>query len=364
MITIVYGTRPELIKLYPIILELKKKKLKHKIIFSGQHTILVNKIIKKLKINNDFNLKILKKNQELNISISKVIVKLNNILIKLKPSAILVQGDTLTAYATSIAAFNLKIKISHVEAGLRTGNIYSPFPEEMYRITISRLAHIHFCPTENNKRNLINEGINKNIHITGNTVVDSVRIIGKSLNKELYKSFFSKKYKINFDKNIILFTCHRRENYGKVYVNICSAIKKISQLKNVIIIYPLHLNPNFFHKAKQYLGSINNVHLVPNQNYSELLFLIKSSKLIITDSGGIQEEAPSFKKKLLIIRNYTERTESLHKDIVELVGTDCKKIYSRCKFFLNNKTKQNYKNPYGNGNSAKKIVKIIKDNYY
>lgn len=364
MIVIVYGTRPELIKLYPIILELKKKKLKHKIIFSGQHTNLVDNIIKKLKIKNDFNLKILKKNQDLNVSISKVIVKLNNILIKLNPSAILVQGDTLTAYATSITAFNLKIKISHVEAGLRTGNIYSPFPEEMYRITISRLAHTHFCPTKNNKINLINEGINKNIYITGNTVVDSLKIISKSLKKDFYKSFFANKYKINFNKNLILFTCHRRENYGKVYVNICSAIKKISKLKNVIIIYPLHSNPNFFNKAKQYLGSINNVHLVPNQNYSELLFLLKSSKLIITDSGGIQEEAPSFKKKLLIIRNYTERKESLHKNIVEIVGTDTEKIYSRCKFFLNNKMSVNYKNPYGNGNSSKKIVKIIEDNYY
>lgn len=364
MIVLVYGTRPELIKLYPIILQLKKNNLSHKIIFSGQHKELVNDIIRKLKIKNDFCLNIFKKNQDLNISISKIISNLNALFLNLSPKAIVVQGDTLTAYAAAIAAFNLKIKIAHVEAGLRTGNINSPFPEEMFRVIISKLAYLHFCPTINSKKNILKEGIKRNYFLTGNTVVDSLKIISKSINLNLLKKYFSNIYKIDFSKKIILFTCHRRENYGTEFESICLSIKKISELNDINIVYPLHLNPNFYNKAKKYLGSLKNVCLIPNQNYAELLFLIMISELVITDSGGIQEEAPSFQKKILIIREHTERTEGLKKNAVELVGTNTHKIFNRCKSFLKDKSKISYKNPYGDGRSASRIIKILKENFF
>ena len=238
MIAIIYGTRPELIKLFPIIVALKKSNIPHSVINTGQHRELVDDIIKRLKIKNDFDLKIFKKKQSLNSSISKILFKLSQLFLSLKPDLIIVQGDTLSTYASTIAAFNSKIKIAHVEAGLRTGNFNSPFPEEMYRTIVSRLADFHFCPTKLNLNNLKKEGINQNIFITGNTVVDAVHLISKSLNKAKLKNLFMKKYYLNFNKKIILFTCHRRENYGSVYINICKAIKNLSKNKNLQIVYP------------------------------------------------------------------------------------------------------------------------------
>ena len=359
MIAIIYGTRPELIKLFPIIKELKKSNIAHRIINTGQHTELVDNIITSLKIKNDFDLKIFKKKQSLNISISKILMKLSKLFLSLKPELIIIQGDTLSTYAAAITAFNLKIKIAHVEAGLRTGNFQSPFPEEMYRTIVSKLSDFHFCPTKLNLTNLKKEGINKNLFITGNTVVDAVKLISKSMNKDKIKTFFTTKHFINFNKKIILFTCHRRENYGNVYLNICKAIKELSKDKRIQIIYPLHLNPNFYKLAQDNLSMIDNVFLIPHQNYHELLFLIDASSLIITDSGGIQEEAPSFNKKLLIIRNTTERPEGLKKNIIELVGTNKKKIVSRAISFLNDQKSKKYVNPYGDGKSSKKIIKIL-----
>jgi len=359
MIAIIYGTRPELIKLFPIIIALKKSKIPHSVINTGQHRELVEDIIKRLKIKNDFDLKIFKKKQSLNLSISKILFKLSQLFLSLKPDLIIVQGDTLSTYASTIAAFNSKIKIAHVEAGLRTGNFNSPFPEEMYRTIVSRLADFHFCPTKLNLNNLKKEGINQNIFITGNTVVDAVHLISKSLNKVRLKNFFMKKYNLNFNKKIILFTCHRRENYGSVYINICKAIKDLSKNKNLQIVYPLHLNPNFYKLAQDNLSKIDNIFLIPHQNYHELLFLIKTSSLIITDSGGIQEEAPSFNKKMLVIRNTTERPEALKKNVIELVGTNANKIVSRAINFLNNQKSIKYINPYGDGKSAKRIIKAL-----
>ena len=364
MIAIVYGTRPELIKIYPILLQLKKKLIPFRLIFSGQHNELVSEIIRELKIKNDYQLNIFKKNQHLNASISKILINLNNILREIKPSSLMIQGDTLTSYASAIVAFNLKIKILHIEAGLRTGNFDSPFPEEMYRVVISRLTHIHFCPTKKNSQNLRNEGINKNIYITGNTVVDSLGIIKKSLNSSYFKNYFEKLYKLNFSKRLILFTCHRRENYGQVFNEISDAIKKISEFNDINIVYPLHLNPKFYNQAKKNLGHLKGVFLIPNQNYNALLYLMSKSDLIITDSGGIQEEAPSFKKKVLVIRNHTERTEGLRKGIVELIGTKSKDIILKSELFLKNKNKILIKNPYGDGKSAKRIVNIIKEKLY
>lgn len=299
------------------------------------------------------------KKPSLNLSSSKIIKLLEQLISKNKQTYdfLIVQGDTLSAFCAAYVAFNRGIKICHLEAGLRSHNINSPFPEEMYRRLISKLTTLHFCPTKSNYLNLKKEGINKNLKIIGNSIVDSLNLLNSEIINKEQKFNLSYKKKYGFDvlnSEYILFTCHRRDNYNDKFDEICASIKYIAKNHKIKIIYPLHLNPNFLEKAQKNLGNLDNVILINNQKYLQMLFLIKNSLFIVSDSGGIQEEAPSFNKFVLVIRDYTERMESIKLGYSKLVKINKNKIVTAIKNLINTK---NYlikvkKNPYGNGNTA------------
>lgn len=368
-ILISLGTRPEFIKLFPLIKLFSRKKII--IVNSAQHKSLLNKLIKEAKIKFDYNLNVLKKEDSLSGLFSSVLKKFNLVLKKTKPKMVIVQGDTATAAACALASFHNQIPVSHVEAGLRTYNIYRPFPEEIYRQIISRIAKMNFAPTYLNKKNLLSENIKYKIFVTGNTVYDSLKYFIKKINYNKINTNFKKKYKIDFsnDKVKILFTCHRRENYGKNFKNICHAIRKIcKKYGNIEIIYPLHHNPNFYEKAIQNFKKNKQVILVPPQEYKNTIFLIKNSRLIISDSGGIQEEAVFFKKYVIVIREETERVEGVLKGYSVISKISSKAIQEKVdNFFKKEKKITNRmnisKNPYLNhGSPSYKIFKIISKN--
>lgn len=362
----VFGTRPELIKIYPLYKYFLKKKTSITLINTGQHKELLQNTIEQLGVQVDFDLSILTKNSSLNFNTSEIVKKLNQLFIdnKFDFNYIVVQGDTLSAFCAAYVGFNFKISICHLEAGLRTNNFYSPFPEEMYRRLISKLSTFHFCPTSNSTNNLKKEGIFKNIFTTGNSIVDAIKLINPIINKQKQKLslYFKKKYNIDVIKEkYILFTCHRRDNYGKKFTEICSSINYLANNFKFKIVYPLHLNPEFLEKAKENLGNNSNIKLIENQSYIHMLFLIKNSCFIISDSGGIQEEAPSFKKYVLVIRDYTERMESVKLGYSKLVKVNEKELKSEIFKTITNKKyliKVN-QNPYGNGKTSEKVFKIL-----
>lgn len=363
-ILITVGTRPEFIKLFPLIKLFNRNKII--LVNTSQHKSLLNKLIKEAKIKFDYNLNVIKKNS-LSHLFSSILVKFNKVL-KKKPKMVIVQGDTATAAACALASFHNKIPVSHIEAGLRTYNIYKPFPEEIYRQIISRIASINFAPTYLNKKNLLSENIKNRIFVTGNTVFDSILFFLKKRNYNKLNKYFKKKYKIDFlnNKIKILFTCHRRENYGLNFSNICDAINNICKnYKNIEIIYPLHPNPNFFFKAIKNFKKNKQVKLIPPQEYINSLFLIENSRLIISDSGGIQEEAVFFKKYVIVIREETERVEGIQKGFAITSKISSRDIQRKVNnFFKKEKeiTKRINlsKNPYLiDGSPSYKIFKII-----
>lgn len=300
------------------------------------------------------------KKSSLNLSSSKIIKRLDQLILQQKNiyDFLIVQGDTLTAFCAAYVAFNRGIKVCHLEAGLRSHNINSPFPEEMYRRLISKLTTLHLCPTKSNYLNLKKEGINNNLKIIGNSVVDSLNLFKTEIEKQelKYNNFFKKRYEFDaLKEKYILFTCHRRDNYGERFEEICSSIKYVAKNFNIKIVYPLHLNPNFYKRAKKNLKNLNNVILIDNQKYLQMLFLIKNSLFIVSDSGGIQEEAPSFNKFVIVIRDYTERMESIKLGYSKLVEINSKNIISSISKLIENKDYliKVKKNPYGDGNTAK-----------
>ena len=381
-ILIVFGTRPEAIKMLPLIIEFKKYPdlFDLKICSTGQHKDLLFDVLNTFKIKPDINFNIMSKNQNLSDITEKLLKKFNELYKSYKPDYVLVHGDTTTSFASSLASFYNKIKICHVEAGLRTNNKLDPWPEEMNRQLNSKLADIHFAPTQLNKKNLISENIDKkNIIVTGNTIIDCLKISQKillknpSLNKILldrlkidqqhFENWKTKKRKLFF------LTIHRRENFGENLDNILETIKEILENNaNLDVIFPVHPNPNIKMKVESFFNNLklSNLYLTTNLSYLEMIAIYNSSTLILTDSGGIQEEAPYFNIPVLVLRETTERIEALENGKIELVGTNKKNVLKKINLILNDTGyKQNFlkmKNPYGNGNSSKKIVNFLKNN--
>lgn len=356
----IFGTRPEAIKLAPVIKELNKdlSNFNVKVCITSQHRSMLDEVLKVFEIKPDYDLNLMKNNQSLSYITSQVLVGIEKVLIIEGPDLLLVQGDTSTAMAASIAAFYLKVKIGHVEAGLRTSNKFSPFPEEINRRMISIIADLHFAPTENAKNNLLKEGVNdNNIFVTGNTIIDALFWITN-------KNKGNIKFKFNKKSRIILVTAHRRENFGKGLENICQALKRIAQLKDdVEIVYPVHLNPNVNNMVRRILSGIKRIHLIEPLDYESFSQLINQSYLILSDSGGIQEEAPSLGKPVLVLRNTTERPEAIETGTAKLVGTNIDRIVNETQRLLNDKNAykkmSSIKNPFGDGKSSAKIKNII-----
>ncbi len=372
-IMIVCGTRPEAIKLAPLYLSLKKNHKKVKTLFcaTGQHQEMLEQVLKFFKIKPDYNLKVMKKKQSLS-DLSKLIMsKLEKVLIITKPDLIIVHGDTITTFIASLSAFYMKIKVAHVEAGLRTNNIYSPYPEELSRQLVSKIAEFHFAPTKMSRLNLLRENIEpKKIFVTGNTVIDALKMTNNIINsKKSVKNKIETNLKKTIGANIlkekyILVTAHRRENFGEGIINICKSIEKLSSLhESIKFIFPVHLNPNIAIDVNKILKNKKNIHLIEPLNYLSFVFLIKNCYLVLTDSGGIQEEAPSFNKPVLVMRDVSERPEGINAGTIKIIGSNQKNIVRNVSRLINNKKEYNKmsksKNPYGDGKASIRICKHL-----
>jgi len=370
-ILFIFGTRPEAIKMVPIIKQLQhSSKLNFEVCITAQHREMLDQVLELFDIKADYDLNIMKPNQDLFDITSNILLKLKKVLLKSKPDVVLVHGDTTTTLSASLASFYLRIPVGHVEAGLRTYNLASPFPEEANRQLTSRLASFHFAPTPSSYENLVKENINtSNIFITGNTVIDTLLIVNtkiknsQKLQKKLHQQIQKNGYLIQ-EKKIILVTGHRRENFGEGFKHICLALKTLA-LNNpdIDIVYPLHLNPNVKDIVHQYLDNIKNIYLISPQDYEPFVYLMSRAYLILTDSGGIQEEAPSLGKPILVMRDTTERPEALDAGTVKLVGTDKKLIISATQELLDDvqlyNTMAHTQNPYGNGDASIKIIDAL-----
>ena len=368
-ILILIGTRPEAIKLIPVYLELKKQKWTNvKLCTTSQHKEMLQQVLNLFNITPEVDLNIMKHNQSLFSLSADILLKLEQVFNKIKPDLVMVQGDTTTSAFGAIAAFYLKIPLAHVEAGLRTYNKYSPWPEEFNRKVISLISDIHFAPTIHAKNNLIAEKIpKKNIFVTGNTIVDAINIITKRIkhNKQLYTQLKENFAFIDNNTTYILITAHRRENFGTNIKNICLAIKKLANsIPNVEFIYPVHPNPNIKKPVYEILSNHPRIHLLKPLDYISFLYLLDKCYLVLSDSGGLQEETPSFNKPLLILRDTTERPEAIKAGTANLIGTKIDDIYNNVLRLLNNKTAykkmQKNKNPFGDGKSTIRICNIIK----
>jgi UDP-N-acetylglucosamine 2-epimerase (non-hydrolysing) len=371
IIMLVFGTRPEAIKLAPIIIGLRDHpEIKTIVCVTGQHRSMLDQVLDNFNITPDIDLELMKENQSLSELTGKVINKLTTVFQEYRPDLIIVQGDTTTVFGAALAAFYVKIPVAHVEAGLRTGDLSSPWPEEGNRLLTTRLSSLHFAPTKWAARNLLKESVSKeNIYITGNTVIDALFY---TLNKEKHtRRVLEPKLKEIFDlpseNKIVLITGHRRENFGLGFENICNAIKELSlNFPDVHFVYPVHLNPMVQEVVERLLGNkINsNVHLLEPLKYNDFILLMNRSYIILTDSGGIQEEAPSLGKPVLVMRDKTERPEAISGGISKLVGTKINKIVSETSTLINDKIAydkiSNKTNPFGNGKSAEKIIQICR----
>lgn len=365
-ILFIFGTRPEAIKLAPLINEFKVKssKFKVKVCVTSQHKEMLEQVIKFFNIPVDYDLHIMEPNQTLFKITSKIVERIEKVLDDFTPDLVFIQGDASSAFLGALAAFYKKIKIAHIEAGLRSYNKYAPFPEEINRVLISHIADYHFAPTIQAKENLNKEGITKNVWVVGNTVIDALFLTLKKIKKDVekYKKFFEF---VNFDKKIILVTGHRRESFGEPFKQICLALKELAEsFKDEIeIVYPVHLNPNVRKPVFEILKGLKNVHLIEPLSYPYLVWLLNKSYFVLTDSGGIQEEAPSLGKPVLVMRDVTERIEGIKAGTAKLVGTKKEGIFNAAKeLLLNRQLYQKMakaKNPYGDGKSSKRIVKII-----
>lgn len=370
-ILIVFGTRPEAIKMAPLALELKKysKQFKTIICVTAQHREMLDQVLDFFDLTPDYDLNLMQQKQTLTSLTAAILIGLKPIIEKVQPNIILVHGDTTTSTATALAGFYAGIPVGHIEAGLRTWNKYAPFPEEINRRITAQIADFHFAPTPQAASNLLKENIPSNqIWITGNTVIDALQLSVKKVTTQQYRNpeINLLEHTIPLDTDIILVTGHRRENFGDGMTHIFKALKQIAQTFNHIhIVYPVHLNPNVQGPANEYLGGISNITLLPPLGYPAFVWLMDKAKLIITDSGGIQEEAPSLGKPVLVTRDTTERPEAIEAGTVVLVGTDKQKIVEHITKLL---TDQNAylqmsqrHNPYGDGNACEKIIKTLFD---
>lgn len=368
-VLIVFGTRPEAIKMAPLIPVLKQK-FSVKTCVTSQHREMLDQVLGIFDIHPDYDLDLMRPNQDLFEITSGVLLEIKKVLKIEQPDMVLVHGDTTTTMATSLACFYLQIPISHVEAGLRTNDLYSPFPEEFNRQITSKLAHLHFAPTERSKINLISEMIDEeNIFVTGNTVIDALlSVVEKSrvisYSDEIIDALDFLKNKNKDSMKNILVTGHRRENFGKGMEEVCYAIREISERNSdVNFIYLVHLNPNVIEPVKRILGDINNVRLIEPVDYINFVKLMDDSYMILTDSGGIQEEAPSLGKPVLVTRETTERPEAIDAGTVMLVGTNRNNIIEETEKILHDQTvydrMSHAHNPYGDGLSSLRICEIL-----
>lgn len=358
-IMLVFGTRPEAIKMCPVVKELyTRKNLKTVVCVTGQHDLMLKQVLKVFDVDPDYNLEVMKKNQTLFDITKDIMTKLEKILEIEKPNLVLVHGDTTTSFASALSCFYKKIDIGHVEAGLRTYNIYSPYPEEFNRSAISILSKYNFAPTKKAYNNLVKEGISpKKIFITGNTAIDALRTTVNS-NYTHPILDWAKKYKL------IVITAHRRENIGQPMIEMFTAIKKIvNEFKDIKVIYPIHLNPKVREIANQILKENDRIKLIEPLEVIDFHNILNNAYIVLTDSGGIQEEAPSLGKPVLVMRDTTERPEGVKAGTLKLVGNKEKRIYQEFKKLLTSRKiylkMSKSKNPYGNGYSSKKIIDII-----
>jgi len=367
-IAMIFGTRPETIKIFPIISEIKKYPhfIDYKIIVSGQHREMLDQMLGIFQINPDYDLDIMEQGQSLSNITNYSLLGIEKILKKERPSMVLVQGDTTTTFTGALAAFYQKIRIGHIEAGLRTHNKYYPFPEEINRHITSVLTDFHFAPTRQSYENLLSEGVkSEDIFISGNTVIDALFLMVKE--NYIFRETSLKDKKI-FKKKIILVTMHRRENWGEPLKKTCRAINKIiDKHSDVSVIFPLHKNPEIRSNVKKILQNRKNILLLDTLDYDDMINLMSKSYIILTDSGGIQEEAPSLGKPVLVLRDETERPEAVEAGVVKLIGTDKERIFNEIDLVLNSREKymemSKSINPYGDGKASERIVKKILYNF-
>ncbi|WP_172917226.1 non-hydrolyzing UDP-N-acetylglucosamine 2-epimerase [Capnocytophaga canis] len=363
----IFGTRPEAIKMAPLVKAFQKEKsFKTKVCVTAQHREMLDQVLNFFNIRPDYDLNLMKPNQNLYSLTADIIIQLKDILEDFCPDFVHVHGDTTTTMAASVAGFYSGAKICHIEAGLRTHDKHAPFPEEINRQVTGRIADFHFAPTQTSKENLLNENIKEeNILVTGNTVIDaliqSVEIVEHFEDDEIVRL----KSLVITSKKLILVTGHRRENHGEGFMNICMALKQIAENNSdVQIIYPVHLNPNVQKPVREILSDVGNIHLINPLSYPAFIWLMKYSYLIITDSGGVQEEAPSLGKPVLVMRDTTERPEAVEAGTVILVGTNTEKIVSESQFLLDNQDLYNkmsaLHNPYGDGRACERIIEFLK----
>ena len=381
-VLLVFGTRPEAIKMAPLVKEFQKYSYDFETVVcvTGQHREMLDQVLRIFDIVPDHDLNIMKQGQDLYDVTTRVLLGMRDVLKEVSPDFVFVHGDTTTSTAAALAAFYEQIPVAHVEAGLRTHNIYSPWPEEMNRQLTGRIANYHFSPTLLSKQNLLKESVNENqILVTGNTVIDALYWVVEKVNAApfLQASLANQLLKFGYDvsrlsggKKLVLITGHRRENFGDGFIHICEAIKKLSQkYPNVDFVYPMHLNPNVrkpIHEVfGEHLGNLDNMFFIEPLEYLSFVYLMEKSYIVLTDSGGIQEEAPGLGKPVLVMRDTTERPEALTAGTVKLVGTDYDKIVSHVSELIDDPDAYNMMskavNPYGDGEACSRIVNFVKE---
>ncbi len=379
-VMLVFGTRPEAIKMAPLVKEFQKQKerIETVVCVTGHHREMLDQVLEIFDIKPDYDLNIMKQGQDLYDVTARVLTGMREVLKEVKPDVVLVHGDTTTSTAAALATFYQQIPVGHVEAGLRTHNIYSPWPEEMNRLLTGRLATYHFSPTPLSRNNLIKESIDdRNIIVTGNTVIDALYWVvdkiknNKELNNELENVLSKAGYdvnRLNNGKKLVLITGHRRENFGDGFINMCTAIKDLMvKYPDVDFVYPMHLNPNVRKPIHEVFGEnlsgLKNMFFIEPLEYLSFVYLMEKSSIVLTDSGGIQEEAPGLGKPVLVMRNTTERPEALNAGTVKLVGTDYNKIVNEVSSLIDDKAAYEKMskavNPYGDGLACGRIVNAL-----
>ena len=376
-VMLVFGTRPEAIKMAPLVKEFQKQpeRVETVVCVTGQHREMLDQVLDIFDICPDYDLNIMKQGQDLYDVTSRVLTGMRDVLKEARPDVVLVHGDTTTSTAAALSAFYQQIPVAHIEAGLRTHNIYSPWPEEMNRLLTGRLATYHFSPTPLSRSNLIREGIDdRNVIVTGNTVIDALYWVvdkiksDKALDCELVGILAKAGYdvsRLNGGKKLVLITGHRRENFGEGFLHICKAIRQIaSEHPDMDIVYPVHLNPNVQKPVYELLSNTPNIYLISPLDYLPFVYAMQHSTLLLTDSGGVQEEAPSLGKPVLVMRDTTERPEAVEAGTVKLVGTNTSAIVDNVTLLLQNEDvyrqmSESY-NPYGDGHACERILNALR----
>lgn len=366
-VMITFGTRPEAIKMAPVVKALQERSdVTAVVAVTAQHREMLDQVLELFAITPDEDLNVMRPGQTLPGLTARIVEGMSDVIARHQPDVVLVHGDTTTTLATALAAFYNRVKVGHVEAGLRTGNLYSPWPEEANRRLTAPLATWHFAPTETSRANLLAEGTAASaIHVTGNTVIDALLQVDERLRTDstLQNAMASLFPWLSPSRRLILVTGHRRENFGDGFERICMALAKIAQRDDVQIVYPVHLNPNVREPVHRHLAGLDNVHLIEPQEYLPFVYLMQKSHIILTDSGGVQEEAPSLGKPVLVMRDTTERPEAVEAGTVRLVGTDANAIVEHLSMLLDDEQlylrMSEAHNPYGDGNASLRIVEAI-----